>query len=264
MPVSRKTGFHCRRAADPSVYLPGKRMNDPLDDHPADPALDDTVADEEVETADGPRLPPPVPLFRERPSEPDRSESHRPPLPAIFRGIDLPPTRSEESTSKRRWRDDLGDTPSLADSQVGRYRAPRADHVRLEEIFDRPEQLIVGTAAEYDPEAGRSNVAIKIQAVRQVVRSAAATPFGRLILAIPFGLAGMCLSIMAVTMQDLWVCIAAGVVMPVALILIYARYQAWLGHKRYMYRLLESLGEDVSGFDPRKTYRRVRGTTPRA
>ena len=46
--------------------------------------------------------------------------------------------------------------------------------------------------------------------------------------------------------------------------MVYWRYQVWLGHKRYMYRLLESLGEDVSDFDPRKVYRKAKSKAPTA
>jgi hypothetical protein len=72
---------------------------------------------------------------------------------------------------------------------------------------------------------------------------------------VPVFLAGIALAIAAATLQDWGWIIAAGVVTPLGSVLMYLRYQAWLGHKRYLYRLLETLGEDVSDFDFQKRYR---------
>src|SRR5690606_2622326 len=103
----------------------------------------------------------------------------------------------------------LGDTPTLLDSRAGgAMTEEELERVEVDEIFDRPDQ-VVGSTAQYDPEAGRTNVAIKIQAVRQVVRSATSTPFGRLIIALPIGLAGVTLTIVALIMQTLYMTIAA-------------------------------------------------------
>jgi hypothetical protein len=215
-------------------------MNElPEDRRPIDPALDETVADEVVDlpgAASPVPPPPPLPRF---PGE---------------RGGARKPVRERD----RRWRADLSDTPGLQDSRAsGAMSASDLQRVEVEEIFDRPEQQVVGSTAVYDPEAGRTNVAVKIQAVRRVVSSATATPFGRMVLTIPVVMVGIVLTITALVHQQLWVCIAAGVVTPLGLWMLYARYQAWLGHKRYMYRLLETLGEDVSDFDASSTYRRV-------
>jgi hypothetical protein len=222
-----------------------------------DPALDETVADEEFDPVEGelvdrerPRPlrqpappPPPIPKFPERRGEPAR---HAPGIPRPGRERD------------RRWRQDLSDTPGLQDSRAaGAMSASDLERVEVEEIFDRPDRQAVGSTAEYDPEAGRTNVAIKIQAVRRVVSTATATPFGKLVLTFPVVMTGIVLTILAIVHQQLWVCIAAAVVMPLGLWLLYMRYQAWLGHKRYMYRLLETLGEDVSDFDAGRKYRRV-------
>ena len=101
------------------------------------------------------------------------------------------------------------------------------------------------------------NVAVKIRVVTEAVRNTIDTPFGKLLLSIIFGLAGVGATIAAITLQDTpWV-VAACILMPVGLLLVYWRYQAWLGHKRYMYRLLETLGEDVGDFDPRHKYRKT-------
>ena len=130
----------------------------------------------------------------------------------------------------------------------------------VDDIFDRPDPTADAAAlTRFDPERGKQNVAIKIRAVTQAVRSTITTPFGKLLLAIVFGLAGISLTIAALTLRDTAYIVAAIIVAPVGGLLVYWRYQAWLGHKRYMYRLLESLGEDVSDFDPRRIYRRVGG-----
>lgn len=259
-------------------------MIDPHDEREPDPGLDDTVADEELAPQDdapaedasgsdaqpvseanpaiplsGPdqdpslngRPPPPVPVFGHSVRMHEEDEEDRPLTQR------LAPLRDPcERASDRRWRPDLGDTPRLAEDVSRSTYSPRS-RTDLDDIFDRPEELVTGSTAEYDPEAGRTNVAIKIQAVRQVVRSATSTPFGRLMVSIPVALAGLTLSIMAVTLQELWMIISACLITPLGAFLVYQRYQAWLGHKRYMYRLLESLGEDVSGFDPLKANRRI-------
>jgi hypothetical protein len=249
-------------------------MPEPADEHRApDPALDETVADEEVEmppespvegTGGGTGAPAPLrplpPRFREEspPFAGDRAgrpaEAERP--AARTRGA--PARQPGPGERDRRWREDLGDTPSLEESRAGgAMSSEELGRVEVEDIFDRSEQQSTASAAPYDPEAGRTNVAVKIQAASQVVRSAASTPFGKLVLAIPVGLAAITLTILAIVDQTLWICIAAGIVVPIAGWLLYARYQAWLGHKRYMYRLLETLGEDVSDFDSGQTFRRI-------
>lgn len=162
--------------------------------------------------------------------------------------------------------EDLGlreDDPSLlsdtvADEEVQADEAPKDREVELDSIFDRPTSGIeTASLSRFDPEAGRGDVAIKIKAVTIAVKNTIATPFGKLILTVPVFLAGVSLTIAAITFKDTpWV-VAAAVVMPVGLVLAYWRYQAWLGHKRYMYRLLETLGEDVSEFDAAKVFRRA-------
>lgn len=248
-------------------------MTDPKEEHNStDPALDDTVADEEVAAPpdeDTPSLP------RPEASEAGPIQGAYPPIPvfghSVERAVPRPPPPWDDGGGgggggrerDRRWRpSDLGDTPNLQDSRDGMaVRSGETERLDLDDIYDRPEQMVTGSTAQYDPEAGRSNVAIKIQAVRQVVRSATSTPFGRLILTIPIALVGVTLVILAVTLQERWAIIGAVIVAPLGAWLLYARYQAWLGHKRYMYRLLESLGEDVSDFDPISADRRIRRRT---
>jgi hypothetical protein len=128
----------------------------------------------------------------------------------------------------------------------------------IDDIYDKPEAAYdTASLSRFDPERGKQNVAIKIRAVTEAVRNTVTTPFGKLLLAIIFGLAGVTLTIAAITLRDTPYIVAAIIVAPIGFLLVYWRYQAWLGHKRYMYRLLETLGEDVSDFDPRRVYRRA-------
>ena len=134
--------------------------------------------------------------------------------------------------------------------------------VALDEVFDKPDPAAdAASLTRFDPERGKTNVAIKIRAVTEAVRNTITTPFGKLMLSIAVALVGVTLTIAAITLKDTPYVIAAIVLTPVGALLVYWRYQSWLGHKRYMYRLLESLGEDVSEFDPRRIYRRAGTTT---
>ena len=145
------------------------------------------------------------------------------------------------------------------DQTVYDYEAARrSSEVELDKILDKPDSTAdAASMSRFDPEAGKTNVAVKIRAVTEAVKNSFDTPFGKLLLSVVFGMAGVGTTIAAITLQDTpWV-VAACILMPVGLLLVYWRYQAWLGHKRYMYRLLETLGEDVTDFDPRHKYRRT-------
>lgn len=134
------------------------------------------------------------------------------------------------------------------------------EDVDLNRIYDRPEVAAAADAASlyrFDPEAGRTSVAVKVKVVTQALRNSVSTPFGKLVVVLPVLLLGISLTIAAINLRDMPWIVAAGLVMPVSLALVYWRYQVWLGHKRYMYRLLETLGEDVSDFDPHKIYRKA-------
>jgi hypothetical protein len=134
---------------------------------------------------------------------------------------------------------------------------PSDDEVQLDKILDRPQSATDVSLTRYDPEAGRMDVAVKIKAATEAVKNTIKSPFGKLLLVVPIFLVGVWLAIEAVTYQT-WAWIGpAAVVFPLGSVLVYIRYQAWLGSKRYMYRLLESLGEDVSDFDYRQQLRRV-------
>jgi hypothetical protein len=151
-------------------------------------------------------------------------------------------------------RDMLDDTVAEEDAAL-----PDDEEVRLDGILDRPQTAVADASLErYDPEAGRTSVAVKVKAVHEAVRNSISTPFGKMILAIPVFLAGIALSIAAITLQETGWIVAAAIVMPLGSFLAYHRYQVWLGSKRYMYRLLESLGEDVSEFSPHEANRRIK------
>lgn len=124
----------------------------------------------------------------------------------------------------------------------------------VEDILDRPAETHDTLPGELDPEAGRGSIASKSMAVREAI----GTPFGRLLLATPVALAGIALVIMAATHQTWPYIAAAAVIAPAGAWLVYRRYQDWLGHRRYIYRLLETLGEDVSEFDPDQVARPVK------
>lgn len=143
----------------------------------------------------------------------------------------------------------------------GPATASKVADVALDEILDRVEASSdTSSLTRYDPEAGHTNVSVKIRAATEAIRNSVSTPFGKLLTAIVVGLAGLSLAIAAITLQTTPWIVAAAIVAPVGGLLVYWRYQAWLGHKRYMYRLLETLGEDVTDFDPRKMYRKIGAT----
>jgi hypothetical protein len=153
--------------------------------------------------------------------------------------------------------EDMGDTPALAPDPTGLVDLPEGDAVAAPDVdyrgaFDRVHQRETGALDRFDPEAGRMGLGTRIQlAVRASVRS----PFGRFIVAIVLGLGGVSLAIVALTFHNVGLYVAAGVLTPVSLVYLYVRYQQWLGHKRYLFRLLETLGEDVSDFDMNRRYR---------
>lgn len=131
--------------------------------------------------------------------------------------------------------------------------------INLDQVFDRA-SAGEGGLDRFDPEAGKMGLATRIH---RAVRARIGSHGGRLVIALLLALGGAALAILALEFRT-WPLIAgAGVLTPLSLILLYVRYQQWLGHKRYMYRLLESLGEDVSEFDPDRIYRPVKVRTNR-
>jgi hypothetical protein len=197
--------------------------------------------------------PPPEDPSRNQAKGPDPSELAETiaDAPAIKRRASSKPSQKEPDPA-------LDDTAVDADADDDSNDS--AAEVDMEGIYDRPEAVAAADVASlyrYDPEAGRTSVAVKVRAVTEAVKNSVATPFGKLIITLPVLLIGTSLTIAAINIQDTPFIVAAAVVMPIALLLVYWRYQIWLGHKRYMYRLLESLGEDMSDYDPRKVFRRA-------
>ncbi len=170
-----------------------------------------------------------------------------PPPPADQPGPDLlgetkadlelvPPSEDSGSPAGSRGRDEAGGS---------------AAEIDLTEVYDRPEKTEDASLKRFDPEAGKMGLAVKIRAVRQQVN----TPFGRLVLALVLNLASACLVIYTIAFPIWPLIVAAAIVVPACGWLLWVRYQQWLGYKRYMYRLLETLGEDVSDWNMEQTYR---------
>jgi hypothetical protein len=181
------------------------------------------------------------------------------------RAVPLRRSALEELARLRPEPGDLQIGRDILDETVADLEAvtPSDDEVQLDKILDRPQAVMDASLYRYDPEAGRTNVAVKIKVVSEAVKNTLKTPFGKMLFTIPVFLAGVALTIAAVTYRT-WAWIGpAALVMPVGFALAYWRYQAWLGSKRYMYRLLESLGEDVTDFDPHKANRRLKPKKPR-
>lgn len=130
----------------------------------------------------------------------------------------------------------------------------RLGDIDLDAVYDRRGDKDDASLRRVDPEAGHSRITVKLRAVRQSV----STPFGRLVLSFPVALAAITLAIFAAAFPEWPLVAAAGLFVPASGVLVYIRYQQWLGHKRYIYRLLESLGEDVSDWTMDQTYRRTR------
>jgi hypothetical protein len=151
----------------------------------------------------------------------------------------------------------------LADAPSQRARDAANTDVDLTSIFDRtaPAEAAANLSRD-DPEAEilrrRTQAAAASAAPRINPKAALLSPFGQLILSIVLALVGLTLAIMASIERTRTLLIAAGVVVPVTAWLTWRRYQQWLGHRRYMYRLLETLGEDVTDFHPSKSIRAVK------
>ena len=156
-------------------------------------------------------------------------------------------------------RDPLGET--VAETRPSRFE----EGLDLARILDRAGTSDDNPLSRYDPEAGKTRVAVRFTAATEAVSAAVTgavstaihTPFGRLLLSLIVVLGAIVLTIAAATFGEMWMIVAAGLADPLALLLVYWRYQVWLGHKRYLFRLLETLGEDMTDYDPRKVYRKA-------
>ena len=98
-----------------------------------------------------------------------------------------------------------------------------------------------GKAGELDPELDHVN-ARKVATVRRAVVSTG----GQFILGMVAALFGLGLAVYAAAEQSLPLLIAAALIAPPCTYYGYKKYRQWLQNKRYLVRLLESLGEDVS------------------
>lgn len=171
------------------------------------------------------------------------------------------PARSDETPDDRRRAvpgasdplntDNLGETKVDLDAQDDGDEAPDVD---LNEVYDRPPPQRTEDASlrRFDPEAGKMGLGVRIRAVRQRID----TPFGRFVIAFPLNLAALSLGIYTVAFPNWPLIVASALVIPACGWLLWWRYQQWLGHKRYMYRLLETLGEDVSDWNMDQTFRK--------
>lgn len=118
--------------------------------------------------------------------------------------------------------------------------------VELEEVLDKIHVAEKPTSHRVDHEAGSRSAAWRVPSVRAVATSAV----GQLVGAVVLFMIGATLVAIALAVQTRNPMIAAGVVAPPAFFLAYRRYQHWLSRKTYLHRLLESLGEDMSGLEP--------------
>ncbi|MFM9995433.1 MAG: hypothetical protein ACKVU4_06480 [Phycisphaerales bacterium] len=211
---------------------------DPHDPDARDSSADDPLGETkaELDAVDDDAPPPPrVPSRappRDWPGDSSRPRSEGP-LGGLERGGAL--------------RDQLDEDRAAADDD-------EVEDVDLDSVYDRLGGKDDASLKRFDPEAGRTSITIKLRAVRQSL----STPFGRLVMTFPVALAAITVTIFAVNRPEWPLLTAAGVLVPASLVLVYIRYQQWLGHKRYLYRLLETLGEDVSDFDPMRVDRRVK------
>ena len=101
----------------------------------------------------------------------------------------------------------------------------------------------LGNLDQVDPESGYHGYHRKI-----TVRKAVSTSFGQLIFATLATLLGVALVIMAATVQTLPWIIAASVVFIPSAFLLRSRYKRWIKNRTYLFRLCQSLGEDVSNW----------------
>lgn len=150
--------------------------------------------------------------------------------------------------------DALGETKVDVEAEAEDSAGQSAPDIDLNEVYDRPlpQKTEDASLKRYDPEAGKMGLAVKIRAVRQQIN----TPFGRLALAFPLNLASLSLAIYTFAFPAWWLIAATAIIVPGCGWLLWVRYQQWLGHKRYMYRLLETLGEDVTDWNMERTYRK--------
>lgn len=146
--------------------------------------------------------------------------------------------------------DPLADTGALDETVADEPLVPEGD-LDADPTFDNLFAHDIVSLDQIDPEAGRMSVARRVRQVRK----AASTPEGQFVLAVPFALGGITLAIFALVYQTTPWIIAGAVVAPLTFYFTWSRFRHWLGHKRYTFRVLETLGEDVSDYTPHQMYR---------
>ena len=82
--------------------------------------------------------------------------------------------------------------------------------------------------------------------------------FTKLLIMTGLLMASIAMAILAAILHDLWLIITASVMFPVFSVLWYKAYAQWQANKRFGFRLLESLGEDVSDVAIEDRYKKPR------
>lgn len=180
---------------------------------------------------------------------PHQPPQHQPAQPNKRTGSSL----NGKSASRHQLDATVADAPALR--SPARAPAPADAEVDLDRVYDRVSTPPTNvTIALNDDEAGRSRVGGELKRTQQV-RAAVGSAFGRLLQALALTMLAASLAIFAAFDQR-WIWIApAAIALPLTLWLTTRRYHAWLGHRRYMYRLLDTLGEDVSGLEGERRVR---------
>lgn len=155
----------------------------------------------------------------------------------------------------------LADETGVGGSTMGGDRRQIREHLKRE-LADLHEHaafdsIQAGTAdpllADEDPEAGYQNVR-DIRSAKKAIASSG----GQFVIGLIIGLFGLGMAVYAAAQASmdstgsLIMLAAAAIIAPVSAWWAHRKYRQWLQHKTYLYRLLESLGEDVSELKPRK------------
>jgi|GEM_PF-3443353 len=157
--------------------------------------------------------------------------------------------------------------PGLADTVVdvdALEEEDEAEAVLTPQRSERPQSPFVPIGEHeiagldrLDPEWGKYDVSRRITSLRQAVE----TSFAQMIFAGIAALVALAVALLAASWQTRALIIAASVLCPPTFVWVYIQWRRWLERKRFLFRLLETLGEDTTGIDPRP--RRVRRRVPR-
>jgi len=161
---------------------------------------------------------------------------------------------------------DDGDA-TLADVSGAADGAPPADRRRIRDHLKREladldqhaafDTIQAGMAdpllPDDDPEAAYQNVR-DIRSAKKAIASSG----GQFVIGLVIGLFGLGLAVYAAAQasmdstNSLLMLAAAAIIAPVSTWWAHRKYKQWLHRKTYLYRLLESLGEDVSDLRPHR------------